>query len=111
MGLIQIHRIMDQMDRARGRHRQWRQSMSSSQRQAYLARRRSQARGKRPMVETSHDYHSEAGPSNRNEQGSGIRILLNFCSSIVWSKYVVFFNSNAMLRVNIDNHMHYNYTS
>ncbi|KAK9912021.1 hypothetical protein M0R45_035895 [Rubus argutus] len=59
---------MDQMEYARGRHRQWRQSMSSSQRQAYLARQQAQARGKRPMVETSHDYQLQAGPSNRNEQ-------------------------------------------
>ncbi|XP_024173245.1 uncharacterized protein LOC112179142 isoform X3 [Rosa chinensis] len=55
-------RLMDQMDRARARDRQWRQPMSSSQRQAYLARRRAIAQGKRPMVETSSSNITKQAP-------------------------------------------------
>ncbi|KAM5586318.1 hypothetical protein ABKV19_005298 [Rosa sericea] len=54
---------MDLMERARARHRQRRQSMSSSQQQAYLARQCAIPQGKRLMVETS--------PSNKTEQAPG----------------------------------------
>ena len=64
--------------------------MSSSQRQAYLARRLAQARGKRPMVETNHDYQQEAGSSNRNEQGSCtylFKMIQVYCSISVAKIY------------------------
>jgi hypothetical protein len=61
------------MERARARHRQWRQSMSSSQRPAYLARRHAQARGKQLVVET--DYRLEACPSTKkkSQKDEGVR--------------------------------------
>ncbi|XP_024186018.2 uncharacterized protein LOC112190772 [Rosa chinensis] len=57
---------MDHRERAHASHQEWRQSMSSTQHEAYLARRRAHARGKRLAVENVSDHEQEAGPSNRN---------------------------------------------
>ena len=52
------------MERAPNRHRQWRESMSPSERDAYLERRRAIAQGKRPRVESD--------PTETAAHGSGI---------------------------------------
>ncbi|VVA16080.1 PREDICTED: AT hook [Prunus dulcis] len=56
------------MERAHNRTREWRQSMSSSQRRHYLARRRAIARGKRPIMNNVRDCHTQGGPSNIEER-------------------------------------------
>ncbi|XP_024190810.1 uncharacterized protein LOC112194807 isoform X4 [Rosa chinensis] len=68
---------MDQMERVRARHRQWRESMSSSQRQAYLARRRAIAQEKRPVVETSPSNRAEQAPEEFDNEGTRSRISSN----------------------------------
>ena len=66
-------RQMDQRERARANHQEWRDSMTSGQHQAYLARRRALARGKRPAVESMTD-NVRVGilSNNRDEPAQGI---------------------------------------
>ncbi|KAL6143230.1 hypothetical protein ACLB2K_053925 [Fragaria x ananassa] len=60
-------RLMDERERARTSHQEWRQSLSPNQHEAYLARRRVHARGKRPAVEMDIELDQHEGPSNRDE--------------------------------------------
>ena len=61
------------MECARARRRQWQQSINSSQRASYLARRHAQDRGTRLVVETN--YRLEAGPSikKKSQKDEGVR--------------------------------------
>ncbi|PRQ58045.1 hypothetical protein RchiOBHm_Chr1g0354931 [Rosa chinensis] len=84
---------MDHRERARASHQEWRQSMSSTQHEAYLARRRAHARGKRLAVENVSDHGQEAGPSNRNRLAPGTFVFLNYAT--VKSFYFYFFPLNT----------------
>ncbi|KAL6296631.1 hypothetical protein ACE6H2_004773 [Prunus campanulata] len=64
------------MEHAHNRTREWRQSMSSSQRRHYLARRRAIAQGKRPIMNNVRDCHTEGGPSNIEERHPVTRVFL-----------------------------------
>ncbi|KAH0988013.1 hypothetical protein GBA52_015190 [Prunus armeniaca] len=63
------------MERAHNRSREWRQSMSSSQRRHYLACRRAVAQRKRPTMNNVRDCHTQGGPSNIEERHPGISCI------------------------------------
>ncbi|XP_004308422.1 PREDICTED: uncharacterized protein LOC101310942 [Fragaria vesca subsp. vesca] len=62
------------MERARDQHRQWRELMSPSERDAYLERRRAIARGKRPRVENEPSEPTEQNSDEINNEGTNSRI-------------------------------------
>lgn len=83
-------RLMDERERARTSHQEWRQSLSPNQHEAYLARRRVHARGKRPAVEMDIELDQHEGPSNRDEPATGTFKFLIITSSQAF--FVIFFS-------------------